>query len=59
MSRDELRFRESCLLGSYLGLTAAIKLALQNGLPLNWEYFGSRMIELHEKYDQLQTEVQK
>lgn len=53
MSKDEIRFREISILGSYLGLTAAIKLALQNDLPLDWQYFASRMIELQSQHDQL------
>ena len=39
MSKDEIRYREIGILGSYLGLTAAIKLATENGLPLDWHYF--------------------
>jgi len=53
MSKDEIRYREIGILGSYLGLTAAIKLATENGLPLDWQYFAKRMIELQSQHDQL------
>ncbi len=53
MSRDELRFRESGILGYYLGLSDYVRMSATHGLPIDWPHIAKRMMELRIEHDQL------